>query len=389
MNNDLFRNAERVIHERGLDKLLIIDSDVHHFAVLKFLGNFMDRPWRELFHGMSEESLAVSDVGDRRIAGRLKRPVVPAPQPAAPHRSVQKLVSDLARIGADYSVIFADDLLALGAHPDKRFQVAVATGYARWLTEFVFPHEPRVKGLLHLPLWDPAASLRLIEEFGGRSGVLGFQITQTGYGPQHAKDYWEIYAALEERGLTLGFHSDGYWPAFPMFDTFLGAHALSFPAFNVMSLINWVWNGMPERFPKLRCVFFEAGAAVIPMTMARLDTVYRMRPGEAPLLTKLPSEYMRGFFYTVQPLEQPETPEQLRAIFARIGTSQILYASDYPHWDFDMPHSISRMSFLTRPEREAILALNAIRAFGLEKETLTRSPRKVGERAGVASTHNE
>jgi predicted TIM-barrel fold metal-dependent hydrolase len=156
-----------------------------------------------------------------------------------------------------------------------------------------------------------------------------------------------------------------------MFETFLGAHALSFPAFNAMCMINWIYSGLCDRFPRLRCVFFEAGAAWIPMLMARLDRVYGMRPPDGPRLRRRPSEYMREFFYTVQPLEQPERAAELRTMFARIGAGQVLYASDYPHWDFDMPHSLSRLSFLSAAERAGVLAQNAIRAFALPADELT------------------
>ncbi len=371
MPRDLLRNAPRLVRERGLDRTLIIDADVHHISVIKFLGQFMDAPWRRLFETLPVESLAPTDPADRRVAGRIKRPPIPSPDPTDPARAAHALVADLARIGVDYSVIFADDLLTLSLHPDRRFQTAVARAYARWLTECILPQEPRIKAMLYLPMVDPDASLALIHEFGDAAGVVGFQVNLVGLDQFYVDGCARVYAAAEERGRAVGFHSTGHWPRFPMFETFLGAHAISFPAFNAMCLINWVWSGMCERFPRLRCIFFEAGAAWIAMLMARLDRVYRMRPEDAPCLRRLPSEYMAECFYTVQPLEQPESAEQLRLLFARIGSGQVLYASDYPHWDFDMPYSLSRLSFLSRAEREDVLALNAIRAFGLRREELS------------------
>jgi uncharacterized protein len=182
-----------------------------------------------------------------------------------------------------------------------------------------------------------------------------------------------VYAALEERNLTLGFHSTGYWATRPyrMFDTFLTAHALSFPMYNAIHLVNLILGGVMERFPKLRIAFFEAGAAVLPMLMARLDTVYMMRPSEAPLLRRRPSEYIREFFYTIQPVEHPDKPGQMEAIMDAVGRSQILYASDYPHWDCDMPSSINDMGFLSLEDRENIFYRNALRAFDVDPKTLT------------------
>jgi len=94
---------------------------------------------------------------------------------------------------------------------------------------------------------------------------------------------------------------------------------------------------------------------------------------------------MREFFYTVQPLEQPESAEQLRLTLARIGAGQVLYASDYPHWDFDMPHALSRLSFLSQSECEAVLALNAVRAFGLRRDELSLADWKRNAAAERAS----
>ena len=59
-----------------------------------------------------------------------------------------------------------------------------------------------------------------------------------------------------------------------------------------------VINGIPERFPKLKTMWIESGLAWVPFLMQRLDNEYMMRTSEAPLLKRMPSEYMREMFYS-------------------------------------------------------------------------------------------
>jgi predicted TIM-barrel fold metal-dependent hydrolase len=46
--------------------------------------------------------------------------------------------------------------------------------------------------------------------------------------------------------------------------------------------------------------------------------------------------------------------------------SQLLYASDWPHWDFDAPSSITKLPFLDEQAKRNILGLTAAKLFGLE-----------------------
>lgn len=46
--------------------------------------------------------------------------------------------------------------------------------------------------------------------------------------------------------------------------------------------------------------------------------------------------------------------------------TQLLFASDWPHWDFDLPSSITTLPFLTEDAKRNILGLNAARLFNLE-----------------------
>jgi predicted TIM-barrel fold metal-dependent hydrolase len=46
--------------------------------------------------------------------------------------------------------------------------------------------------------------------------------------------------------------------------------------------------------------------------------------------------------------------------------TQLLYSSDYPHWDFDLPSVIYDLPFLNETQKRAILGSNALRVFGME-----------------------
>ena len=46
--------------------------------------------------------------------------------------------------------------------------------------------------------------------------------------------------------------------------------------------------------------------------------------------------------------------------------TQLLFASDWPHWDFDLPNSITTLPFLKEQAKRNILGYNAARLFNLE-----------------------
>ena len=87
--------------------------------------------------------------------------------------------------------------------------------------------------------------------------------------------------------------------------------------------------------------------------MQRLDDQFLMRPSEAPHLKRLPSEYMRDHcWYTTQPMES----NNLKALECTLdmikADTQLLYASDWPHFDFDLPSEITDLPFLSEQAKK-------------------------------------
>src|SRR5205823_7480414 len=93
------------------------------------------------------------------------------------------------------------------------------------------------------------------------------------------------------------------------------------------------------------------------------------------------SEYMQEMYYTSQPLERSNMKLTQATFDAINADSQLLYASDWPHWDFDAPSSITRLPFLNEQAKRNILGLNAARLFGLDvpaaKSGVKASPQRV------------
>ena len=282
-------------------------------------------------------------------------------------------------MGLDYQVVFPTPMLLLGMHPQDDIEVAVGRAYDRWLVERILPEDKRVKGLLYLPFNTPRACLDIIRDFGDAPGVIGFTVCATRNKPVHHDSYMKLYSAIEETGKPLAFHSGFHWgdPSFLQLNRFISMHALSFVHYSLIHLANWVINGLPERFPKLKLVWVESGLAWVPFIMQRLDHEFMMRVCEAPMLKRLPSEYIREMYFTTQPLEKTNM-KLLEATFSAINAeTQLLFASDWPHWDFDPPSAITTIPFLSEQAKRNILGLNAARVFNLEVKRLRPQARDV------------
>lgn len=379
------KNAAKQAQQRGYDDFLIVDVDAHHYEteswaqIQKYIENPLIRQISEAATGKGRgKSILINQIGNQDIGGRVTR---------YQHRKLEKTDGSLPRdlevtkrsmeaMGIDYTVLFPTPMLSLGLHPQVEIEVACARAYARWITEEILSAEPSIKTMLYLPFNDPDESLRLIEEFADRPGVVGFMVTSVRHKPVHHNSYMKVYQALEERDMPLGFHGGYSWTGdryMEQFNKFISVHALGFPLFNMVHLTNFVVNGIPERFPKLKVIWIESGLAWIPFLMQRLDHEYSMRSSEAPMLTKKPSEYMQEFFYTSQPMERPDNLNVLKTTFDMIhADTQLLYASDYPHWDFDLPSVIYDLPFLDERAKRNILGESAAKLFKLEAKVKSR-----------------
>ena len=374
--------AKRQAEERKYEDYVIVDADSHHMEtaswkeVVEYVEDPVIRSQAVDYHsrmglppyGLIDPIAYHQDVGGR-IMHQRQIGWHESAEESDVHCDVVQIRRALECFGIDYTVIFPTRMLHLGMHPQTEMEVLMGRAYNRWMVEKVLPGDDRIKSLLYLPFSVPDAALRTVEDFSDKPGVIGFLVTSTRNKPVHDDLYMKLYAALEERRMPLAFHGGYSWyePTMAQFNRFIGIHAMGFVFWNMVHLMNWVLNGMPERFPNLKVIWVESGLAWVPFLMQRLDSEYMKRTSEAPLLKRRPSEYMREMFYTSQPLETTHL-KALEVTFDMINAqTQLLYASDWPHWDFDPPGSIFDLPFLSEDARRNILGENALKLFKLER----------------------
>ena len=213
----------------------------------------------------------------------------------------------------------------------------------------------------------PRRASKSSNDIADNPSVIGFTVTSTRFRPVHHDSYMPLYSAIQATGKPLGFHSGFHWgdQSMQQCNRFISMHALSFVHFNLVHLTNWIINGMPERFPKLKVIWIESGLAWVPFLMQRLDSEYMMRSSEAPLLRRRPSEYIADMYFTSQPLERSNMKLTEATFDAIKAETQLLFASDWPHWDFDLPSAITTLPFLSEQAQAQHSGLNAARLFGL------------------------
>ncbi|MDO9439413.1 MAG: amidohydrolase family protein [Beijerinckiaceae bacterium] len=373
----LLAHAAEQARDRKFEDVMIVDCDAHHYEnenfgeILPFMENDVFRQLTMSGRSKGRHSIVPGQVGYQDMGGRVTRYPLRNSEKTEPGRLRDAQLGErwMDAMGVDYSCLFPTGMLNVGLHPQKEMEVELCWAYNRWLTEVVLPeHHGRFYSQLALPISDPDASLRQVEKFGHCKGVTGFMVTTVRTLPVHDNSLMKVYRAIEERGLSLAFHSGPNWgePVFKGCNRFLSVHALGFSFYNILHCTNWVINGMGERFPKMPVIWIEAGLAWIPFLMQRLDHEYMMRPSEAPLLKKKPSDYMRDMFYSSQPMEIQDM-DALECTFRMINAeTQLLYASDYPHWDFDLPSTIWDLPFLSEKAKHNIVGGTAARLFKLE-----------------------
>jgi predicted TIM-barrel fold metal-dependent hydrolase len=85
-----------------------------------------------------------------------------------------------------------------------------------------------------------------------------------------------------------------------------------------------------------------------------------------PLLTERPSHYLQQMYFATQPIEEPERMADMATLMQLFdGENNVVFASDWPHHDFDHPDKVLQIP-LSDEARRKVMGGNAARLLGLE-----------------------
>jgi len=100
-----------------------------------------------------------------------------------------------------------------------------------------------------------------------------------------------------------------------------------------------VLEGVFERYPKLKMVMIEAGFGWAP-SLAWRWTEFRAAATAKCVSQAKPSEYISDQSGGPRSRWRPECRDHLLELIEWIGWDKLLFATDYPHWDYDDPSRV-------------------------------------------------
>lgn len=276
--------------------------------------------------------------------------------------------------GITYGVLMGN--WAFGAMPQTRFAAGLASAYNDWLIECWLEKDHRLLGSVSVVPQVPQLAAREIDRVGGHPQMVqvGLSIAPSGapWGDERHDPIWE---AAVRNHLRVGFHVQpptgvqGAPTAWGWPGSYLELRSVFTTIFETQ-LIGLVCNGVFEKFPDLKVVLVEGGFAWVPGAMWRMDSSWKSVRSEVPWLRRRPSEYIREQVrFTTQPMEEPPEPRFLNQLIDMLGSDELLmFASDYPHWDFDDPRRALPPT-LGDELRRKLFWSNAAAFYGLNEPT--------------------
>ena len=239
----LLAHASQQAAQRRYHDFFIADIDAHHYETQSFaeICDYIEDPvmrQQAKYQGYGFNGLTSAAGGYQNLAGRVGRGSRDKMEkaPPTPHRDITLTKRWMDAIGIDVACMFPTPMLTLGLTPRPEVEVALARAYNRWLCDTVLAHEPRIKSTLYLPLNNPDATYKMVQDFAEKPGVIGFTVVSPRYKAIHDNAYMKTWALLEERNLSLVFHGAYAWggdQSLELCNQFMAVHALGFVWFNV------------------------------------------------------------------------------------------------------------------------------------------------------------
>lgn len=254
-------------------------------------------------------------------------------------------------------------LYGAGGQVNLEYGAALASAVNDWQIAEWVELDHRLRGSALVAYEDGELAAQEIDRIGDHPGFIQILMVVRTREPLGHRKYWKMYEAACRNDLPIAIHFGGAgggpitgagWPSHYIEDH--GGMPQAFYA----QIVSMITEGIFEHFPTLKIVLIEGGFAWLPPLMWRLDQTWKQFKDEVPHVKRLPSEYIRDHFWiTTQPMEEPPEREYFFQLLEQMDMNdKLMFATDYPHWDFDAPDRALPVGTPVELKR-AILAENA------------------------------
>src|ERR1043166_442426 len=262
----------------------ILDADGHVTETQEQIVKYLDEPYRRRPSGAF---FYPWDGWDRRLLGTLGDWAGDA----------ETWLRALDKGGVDQTVLYPTLGLFVSFLRDRQWAVALCRAYNTFLHEHFVKVSPRLQAVALLPVQDPDAAAVELQRAVRELGLVGAMLAADGQHVLGDSRFHGIYEEAQRLNVMVGIHASGSHlggAGVDLFPSFIQTHTCSHAFGQMRQLTSMIFEGVPEKFPRLRVAFLEAGCGWAPYWMERMDDEYAKRRSEAPTLKKRPSEYVRS-----------------------------------------------------------------------------------------------
>ena len=357
-----YNQLERVVH----------DADAHIMEPPTWLRDYADPSIRDRI-----EPLALSGGNELKQTGSVEEQL--ADLDATFARLVERHRSDEYRAAEEHEIMLRKNYAATGSFlPDDRpraldllgfqsqllfntfhnrrlfdwehgddmeFAYGAARAHNRGMVEFCSA-DPRLLPTCYVPLADFDRSAAIAQESVdmGAAALLVASGAPKGHSPSH-RSLDRVWAIAQDADLPIVFHVGGTGdlidPAYfqnglpipPDFhggeENFRSVDYMAIPFPPMQTLATMVFDGVFDRFPRLRVGVIEQGAIWVPSWMRQMESAFEAFVKHEDRVRDLqmrPSDYVRRSMKFT-----PYPTEDVRWIIEQAGPETVLFNSDYPH----------------------------------------------------------
>ena len=213
-----------------------------------------------------------------------------------------------------------------------------------------------------VPLQDTEAAVQelryLVRELGMRGIEIGTHVEGEEISSPRLDPFW---AEVEALGAVVVLHTQGT-PQAQRLQGHNFVNILGHPFEATLAQAHLIFDGVLERHPALKIVVVHGGG-YLPAYAGRTDHGWRAREDISEGVPRLPSEYVKRFYFDTMVFE----PAQLKYLVDQYGADHVVLGTDYPYdmGDDDPLALIGRTPGLTQEQVDLISGGSAARLLGL------------------------